>query len=137
MMSGQGTGLCKLLVAGAVWIWERVLRSPGFGSEAACASVRRRLVRATSLSWPRNLPMSAIDDFTSVRVQDLAGHIGRIVGGQEHISRGDLQRFTGPAQRDVRTKLPHLGLVESGRDERCPNGTRRHRVHPELPRCQR
>jgi hypothetical protein len=62
-------------------------------------------------------------------VQDLSGHIGGVLAGQEQKARSNLVRLTGTAQRHVFSELRDFVCVEACGNKRCPNRSGRHRIN--------
>src|SRR5436190_9801777 len=84
----------------------------------------------------RSAPVSAavrtftlpVYHFTPIDVKDLAGHIGRVVRGQEYVTGRYLLRLPGPLHRHVCTEALHFVGRGRGRNERCPHRPRCHTI---------
>ena len=79
--------------------------------ESAVAVIRTSAA-AHGLAACRPAGRLPIDHLTAVGVQDLPRHVGGVIRGEKHITRGDLFGLPGPLQGHVGTKMRHLVLVK-------------------------
>lgn len=75
---------------------------------------------------------SAVYDRPAVRMQDLAGHVGGIIRGEEDEAGCYFLRLADPLQRNVAAECLHLLARKGRRDERSPDRARRDAVDPNL-----
>lgn len=61
---------------------------------------------------PLRLLMLAVHNLSAVDMQDLTAHIRRVIGGEEHVSRGQLLRLAGTLHRRRSSEFGHLLLIE-------------------------
>src|SRR5437016_4128438 len=59
----------------------------------------------------------AVDDLSSIRVQDLPRHVGSVIGRQEYIARGDLFRLSGALHWGFLPEVLYLIRRECGRNQ--------------------
>ncbi len=74
--------------------------------------------------------MLAIHDRTTVWMQNLATHVGRIVRRKKDETRCDFLRLAGPTEGHVRAEDLNFFCRKSGWNERRPNWAGRDAVHP-------
>src|SRR4026209_835968 len=73
---------------------------------------------------------SAFDHFAAIRVQDLAGHVGRILTGKEQVARRHLIWLARASERHVLSKLGHAFRIEACGNKRRPDRSRSYRIEP-------
>src|SRR5581483_552459 len=81
--------------------------------------------------WQKREP-SAGGRAAAVGMEHLAGHVARILAGQEKEAGGDLVRLTGPTHRRVLAEFGDILLrLPAGWIERGPDWSRRDAIHPD------
>src|SRR5690554_7466255 len=65
-------------------------------------------------------------------MEALARHVTGVLARQEEKAGGYLVRFTRPAHWLVATKFSHLLFIKRGSDQRGPDRSWSHRVHPDF-----
>src|SRR5688572_3237428 len=68
---------------------------------------------------------SAVHNLSTVRMQDLARHVGGVIRRQKHIARGHLLRLAGSSQRRILSEFLHFFGRKRRRDQRRPDRSRR------------
>jgi hypothetical protein len=112
----------------------------GFPTHASLLITSKSASVAVSHVSRRN-SSSPVDDFSPVRVQNLAGHVRGVLAGEKHEASSHFRRFTSAPQRHIGSEFLHFLSRKRRRNQWRPDRPRRHGIHSNLSThqgmCQR
>src|SRR5690349_5927172 len=92
---------------------------------------------AIASSWSRRVAEACVSSgMLAAHGDDLTGHVGGVVAGEEHHDVGDLPWLGGPFERLTVGELGQQLVGGDLREERVHGEARRDRVDPDAVRCE-